>query len=129
MSTFFKAVLRSVDSVVSVDIVISATEQSVTNVQVAPTSGTSVLVTFLGIDISQEPTFVGYQVEFFKYSENDFDVTNFNFEFSEGNSTRKQEVHVYDLNPAMNYKFRVYAVNAGGRGPASEQVRLWFQCV
>ena len=100
---------------------VSAPNQVVTKVKVTPTSGSSVLVTFEGIDTSKEPTFVGYQVEYFKHSDEDFDVLNYEFEFSTGNSTRMQEVNVFELEPAMNYKFKVRAVNAGGLGPPSKQ--------
>ena len=47
------------------------------------------------------------QVEFFKYSEDDFDLTNNNYEVTSGNATLYTEVHVFDLEPAMNYKFHV----------------------
>ena len=100
---------------------VSAPNQVVTNVKVTPTSGSSVLVTFEGIDTSKEPTFVGYQVEYFKHSDEDFDVLNYEFEFSTGNSTRMQEVNVFELEPSDELQVKVRAVNAGGLGPPSKQ--------
>ena len=56
----------------------------VTNVKLTTTSSTSGLITLTEIDLSEEPAFFGYYVEFFKYREEDIDLTNNNYEATSG---------------------------------------------